>query len=102
MSLTPEAIAQLRANDHDDLREPLIVGHSVCFAVAVVSVLLRFWVRRLTKNSLGMDDWMILAGMLSTGVYTALNIVMITHGMGRHIWWLDDAMAFTKVRLPSL
>jgi hypothetical protein len=64
MSLTPETIAQLRANDHDDLREPLVVGHSVCFSVAFISVILRFWVRRLTKNFFGMDDWMILAGMV--------------------------------------
>lgn len=63
--LSPEQIAQLRANDHDTLRVPLIVGHVVCLFVAVVSVALRFWVRRIVKTSFGADDYVITGGLVT-------------------------------------
>jgi hypothetical protein len=64
MSLTAEAVVQLKATDRDDIRKPLIVAHSVSLSVAFFSVVLRFWVRRLIKTFWGMDDWMSMAGMV--------------------------------------
>ncbi|KAF2820121.1 hypothetical protein CC86DRAFT_243293, partial [Ophiobolus disseminans] len=83
--------------DHENLRGPLIVGHTVCLFVAFISVILRFWARRLVKTYWGADDWMNAGGLVITGVYTAANLVMIGRGMGRHIWWLEDLPSFVKV-----
>ncbi|KAF2704364.1 hypothetical protein K504DRAFT_442554 [Pleomassaria siparia CBS 279.74] len=100
-ALSPEEVAQLRANDNDTLRVPLIVGHIVCLFVAFISVILRFWARRLVKIFWGADDWTNAGGLFITGVYTASNLVMIEHGMGRHIWWLDDVPTFVKLSLVA-
>ncbi|KAF2108972.1 hypothetical protein BDV96DRAFT_652214 [Lophiotrema nucula] len=99
--LSPKEVAQLRANDKDDLRMPFIVGNVFCLFVALVSVILRFWARRLVKTSWGTDDWTNMAGMLITAVYTAILLVTTEHGMGRHIWWLEDPMSFVKLSLAA-
>lgn len=62
--LSPEEIAQLRANDKDDLRMPFIVGNVFCIVVAFISVILRFLARRIVKTSWGADDWTSMAGMV--------------------------------------
>ncbi|KAF1919979.1 hypothetical protein BDU57DRAFT_513312 [Ampelomyces quisqualis] len=98
-ALSPEEVAKLRASDDATRRVPLIVGHAVCLFVAVVSVTLRFWARRLVKTFLGADDWVNAAGLLFTGAYTAISWVLIENGMGRHIWWLDDLELFVKLSL---
>lgn len=49
----------------------------VVSVLAVISVVLRFWTRRLIKAGYGPDDWWILAGlalMLSTGVILLYGI----------------------------
>jgi hypothetical protein len=63
-ALSLEEVAKLRAGDDDTLRVPLIVGHAVCLFVAVVSVSLRFWARRLGKTFMGADDWVNAAGLV--------------------------------------
>lgn len=75
MSLTPEQIVALRANDDDNLRGPLIAGHTVCIFVAFVSVILRFWARSIVKTYWGLDDWMSAAGLVRHPTVTVEDLI---------------------------
>lgn len=112
-TLTPTQIASLQAADHDDKRSVYMAGNAICLAFAVISVVLRFWSRRIARTHIGPDDWLILAATVSssnrnqwkkltlskliTGIYTSLLIAIAHFGMGRHAWWMTDVKTFAQV-----
>lgn len=116
-TLTPEQIAALQANDHDDKRGVYMAGNSICLAFAVISVVLRFWSRRIARTQIGADDWLIIAATvcsndgrcltmlmvskLITAIYTSLLIAIAHFGMGRHAWWMTDVKTFAQVSCIS-
>ena len=68
MSKTPEP-----GSDDGTAVEGLVVG------LAIVSVVLRFYTRSITKVGLWWDDWLILASVLAT----VLTAILLIWGMPR-------------------
>ncbi|KAF1817227.1 hypothetical protein P152DRAFT_426905 [Eremomyces bilateralis CBS 781.70] len=72
----------------------LISLFSVFYAIALIAVLSRLWIRfRMVR--FGLDDWFILAAMAcATGLYI-IAMVGIANGLGRHIHYLTpDEIVF--------
>ncbi|KAM5449378.1 hypothetical protein MaudCBS49596_004859 [Microsporum audouinii] len=60
----------------------------LCLVMAVVAGILvgiRL-VGRYLKRAIGADDWTILAAFALALLYTALQVVCVEHGLGRHTW----------------
>ena len=65
---TPSHLATLRTNDHDTKIVAFIIGNLFCLLTAFLSVLLRFWARRVAMAELGSDDWLVLISVVSLPV----------------------------------
>ncbi|KPM42205.1 hypothetical protein AK830_g4328 [Neonectria ditissima] len=86
-----------------DLEEQRVVAHNVAVCVslglAVASVALRLYVRRMKGARLGMDDYTIVASTFFSGTTVALTILSGRYGAGEHIWAsnLPRLMTFLKI-----
>ncbi|KAL3953836.1 hypothetical protein ACCO45_011792 [Purpureocillium lilacinum] len=56
------------------------------WALAVIVTVLRVICRRLTRNRLWLDDWLILISLVWSAMYMFLHTVWCLHGFGKHIW----------------
>lgn len=55
----------VRAIDLSDNRQlDLYASSTISFALALISVLLRFWCRRTNRAGLKLDDWLILTALV--------------------------------------
>jgi len=100
-TLTPQQIAALQANDHDDKRAAYIAGNAVCLVAALVAVALRFTSRRIARAKIGIDDWLILVAWLLTAIYASLLFSLTHYGMGRHAWWITNVEVFSQLSITS-
>ncbi|KAH7113058.1 hypothetical protein EDB81DRAFT_735044 [Dactylonectria macrodidyma] len=65
----------------------------VCYAmvvIALVSALLRFYVRLRIVRSFGVDDWFMLGGLVSFCLFVASSLLGVHFGAGRHILEILD------------
>ncbi|OJD36415.1 uncharacterized protein BKCO1_11000147 [Diplodia corticola] len=89
--------------DHPVTRTPLILGFMISGAVLSVSFTAgRMFakVKRSSKHSLGLDDWlMALSTVMMLGV-NVLGCVSTTVGSGRHTW--DTDLATYIIFIPSV
>ena len=68
---------------------PMLTAVSYAFIVpSVLSTALRIWVRAREKI-LGGDDYTIMIAAALSTVLSALSILAVEHGKGRHIWYLS-------------
>ncbi|KAK2600550.1 hypothetical protein N8I77_010077 [Diaporthe amygdali] len=64
----------------------LVISCSILGFISTVFVLLRFWARRLTRQSFGLDGWLCLAALLCHhAVLAAAGITVYKGGLGRDI-----------------
>lgn len=63
-SLTPAQIQYQLQHFEDDRSTSIIAALGVCLGLAIVTVLLRFVARHLTRAPLGGDDWTIVFGLV--------------------------------------
>ncbi|KAI0156746.1 hypothetical protein GGR52DRAFT_566223 [Hypoxylon sp. FL1284] len=90
--------------DIEDIGPPFRVYVIVMLVVTITALLLRFLSRSLVSFSRHMrrfwwDDWMALVAGVLIVLQLALELVLIEHGFGRHVWTLtpDDALLVTKL-----
>ncbi|KAH7361104.1 hypothetical protein BKA66DRAFT_471340 [Pyrenochaeta sp. MPI-SDFR-AT-0127] len=74
-----------------DLRETkvlqLVAGFTSTWVLGVITVGLRILVRKLTKNGLWLDDWLIITSLIWSGAFMFdVTCWMVKYGFGRHIW----------------
>ena len=82
----------------DDRRARIVVAGILCLLIAYVGCGLRFWSRHVGKIALWFDDLAILVALLLFSVFTALALVEVDHGLGRHLVLIqNDYVAFAKV-----
>ncbi|KAF1352603.1 hypothetical protein BDV97DRAFT_150728 [Delphinella strobiligena] len=68
-----------------------LVVFAWCFLVtSTLIVALRFWVRCTRIHRICLDDWFMLASLVSEYLHTILICVGYTYGLGRHIASLSD------------
>ncbi|KAL8787667.1 MAG: hypothetical protein Q9213_002098 [Squamulea squamosa] len=60
---TPAQIQYQLQHIQDDRSNEIIVAFAICLGFAIITVLLRFGARHLTKAPLGGDDWTIVFGL---------------------------------------
>lgn len=53
-SVSPEVLRQNRGPN-------IVAGSSVCFTLATIALIARFYVRRMKSVALGPDDWLVMA-----------------------------------------
>ncbi|KAK4129049.1 hypothetical protein N657DRAFT_51133 [Parathielavia appendiculata] len=76
---------------HEPSRQNSVIAASVVMlSLSTITVLLRFYTRKVLLNILGADDCVILAALiLSLGV--SVGYIRQTHfGLGRHVWLVTD------------
>ncbi|EGX45655.1 hypothetical protein AOL_s00169g261 [Orbilia oligospora ATCC 24927] len=69
-----------------ETRQPLFYG--ITFALLICSlavVSLRFYCRAVLIRKIGLDDWLILVGLVLAWVLGVLNYFHVSHGTGKHI-----------------
>ncbi|RAH43499.1 putative integral membrane protein Pth11-like [Aspergillus brunneoviolaceus CBS 621.78] len=67
---------------------PVVAGVAIAFAVLTFIVLsLRLFARLYVLKSMGLDDYLIVVACLLSWAFTAVTIVAVEHGMGKH---MDD------------
>ncbi|KAL8673341.1 MAG: hypothetical protein Q9168_002220 [Polycauliona sp. 1 TL-2023] len=68
-------------------------------AIASIVVILRFFTRLRITRSPGWDDWIMLATFVCAAIGTTMDLVGMTYGIGRHVYYLkqDDAVLATKL-----
>ncbi|KAH6657221.1 hypothetical protein BKA67DRAFT_182988 [Truncatella angustata] len=72
-------------------RGPQVYAVAVAFfALAAVSLLLRCYVRLRMTKAFGLDDWFMVAAMISFTFNTATCLVGVNHGTGRHHWDISN------------
>ncbi|KAL9576500.1 MAG: hypothetical protein Q9212_007046 [Teloschistes hypoglaucus] len=66
--LSPAAIAYQRAHIHDDRSKDIIAALGVTLGFAIITVVLRFLSRHITRAPLAGDDWTIVAALVDDSV----------------------------------
>ncbi|KAF2735644.1 hypothetical protein EJ04DRAFT_599748 [Polyplosphaeria fusca] len=86
--------------DPPDQLNQNIAFHTVCLTVVTLSVAVRLYTRmRITKASLGMDDYFCVLSYALSVAFSGLMIKTYTLGIGRHMWdtpltWFLEARKF--------
>ncbi len=101
MSLPTSEIVYQTAHLADDRQANLIVSSALCLAFAYMAVALRFASRRVARNTIGPDDYAILAGLFFNSTHVASVIVCVHYGLGRHLIRVTNFSAFEKALLAS-
>ncbi|KAI1647919.1 uncharacterized protein F4817DRAFT_365102, partial [Daldinia loculata] len=97
MSLTAEEVAQMLSRSNDNMAPNIIACCSISLSVAIVSVGLRLWSRRVLNGRFHLDvsDWLAMTALFLHVVYVTSVIMTTRHGLGRH-------MIFAHPRLMSI
>ncbi|KAM5350699.1 hypothetical protein ACJ41O_007204 [Fusarium nematophilum] len=72
----------------DANRLPKLIAVSVTtWVLGIITVILRVTGRKISRNGLWWDDWLIIAAQLWTGAYMLIVTAYLgSHGLGRHVW----------------
>lgn len=85
MSPTPPNIQPPPGYRPGQTRAPIVLGLTctlIPFALVLASM--RFYVRHRIKNSVGLDDWLLLAAVLILVTTGIMAIWAVTRGLGKH------------------
>jgi len=77
--------------EHPVTRDPSnIIFNSILLPIVSVLVGIRVFTRLRISRSFGIDDWLIVAAVFPTVIFSALTmIIQIDIGWNRHIWDVD-------------
>lgn len=81
----PVANNELQYDNRQDMSPNILAFVGVISALALTSVVLRVYVRRFVLKSLGADDIVMIAAMVSTILVFVCFVGEAMHGLGRHI-----------------
>ncbi|KAI1097617.1 hypothetical protein F4804DRAFT_327117 [Jackrogersella minutella] len=74
-------------NPNDLGRGPMVMGLTWTFTgLAIITTLLRLYVRKQIAPRLGTDDWLMLVAMLFQLVAQIFVSISFKYGMGKHLW----------------
>ncbi|KAL8698486.1 MAG: hypothetical protein Q9201_006541 [Fulgogasparrea decipioides] len=93
---SPADIQWQHEHIHDDRSNEIIVAFGITLGFAITSVLLRFVSRHITRAPLGLDDWIIVLGLICAIGYIVGQSVCIHYGLGRHLIVVTDPISFAK------
>ena len=62
---TAAQIQYMEAHIGDDLKPAVLTADAVCVTAAYIGVAMRFFSRRLVGAKFKIDDWLILAGLVT-------------------------------------
>ncbi|KAF2682316.1 hypothetical protein K458DRAFT_57001 [Lentithecium fluviatile CBS 122367] len=80
-----------------------IALHTVCLTAATLAVAIRLYTRTIvTKNKLGIDDFLCLFSYALTITFSGLMITCYQWGIGRHMWdvpalWIPGALKYFTI-----
>lgn len=85
-----------------DTKTATVLAVFIIFTIlALTSVALRFWARRMAAAHLGWDDWFIVAGLLFVLASDALVLAGLSSGMSRHTFMVDQVGVGLKAFIAS-
>ncbi|KAI4182442.1 MAG: hypothetical protein L6R41_005980 [Letrouitia leprolyta] len=74
-----------------DTKTAPVLATVIVFAIlAIASVTLRFWARKIAAAHFGWDDWFIAAGLLFALASDAVILAGVCWGIGRHTFMVDQ------------
>ncbi|GKZ23584.1 hypothetical protein AbraIFM66951_009857 [Aspergillus brasiliensis] len=80
-------------------RDNAVVIFILC--LAVISVALRFVARRVLRNSLMADDWVIILALVFICTTSGLSICGGFYGVGKHVWAISVTKLMTLFKVSS-
>ncbi|KAI5455758.1 hypothetical protein BGZ63DRAFT_137429 [Mariannaea sp. PMI_226] len=85
----------------EDRSLTVICAASITWGFAVAAIFSRIACRKLTRNKLLLDDWLIIVSLLFSGGSTLLLAIYFVHiGLGKHVWSLPpDAIRSLAIGL---
>ncbi|KAI4219043.1 MAG: hypothetical protein L6R36_008598 [Xanthoria steineri] len=99
---TPEQIRYQLQHIQDDRSDEIITALGICLAFAIITVLLRFVARHLTRAPLGADDWTILFGLVCAIGHETAQAVCISYGLGRHTVVVKKPLPYARAINASI
>ncbi|PVI02403.1 hypothetical protein DM02DRAFT_559798 [Periconia macrospinosa] len=94
-------ITYMMAHATEDRRPNFITANSICLALAVIAVALRFLSRSLARIPFQLDDWTIIIALAIHIVFCGTMLSLVHFGMGRHVIFLTDVKSFTIIALTA-
>ncbi|KAM0800313.1 hypothetical protein BDR22DRAFT_852571 [Usnea florida] len=91
---TPSAV-DIHKSIHKGRAPQLYAAAITTYALAVITVALRFWARRLGNGKIWVDDWTVTAALFVTTGYLVNVIVSLHQGFGEHYELLIHNCAIT-------
>lgn len=87
---------------HESQQKATLAAIIPVIIIAAASVICRFVARRLQKLKLGLDDYLILVGLVFTIGCFSLSVEMVHLGSGKHLLTvpLDNITIYLKVGNP--
>lgn len=94
---SPAEIQYQLAHIHEDRSLDIILSHAICLPIAVIAVVLRLVSRRLIKDSIQADDWLIIVALLFAAGEITGGLLCVRNGGGKHAILLEDPLQFAKL-----
>lgn len=93
--------AILDLDEHiNDNRQPYIIAASaICLSAAYIAVTLRFIARRLARNSVEADDYIVLLALFFTSVFATVTLIGVHYRLGKPWILVANKTIYTKVVL---
>ena len=90
-ALTQQEILYEMEHIGDNKGPSLIAAYAVCISLAYVAVFLRFISRRIGKNALLADDWMVVVALvrhsaIEEAVHATNSVILSFSPLGRLHW----------------
>ncbi|KAI1384251.1 uncharacterized protein F4822DRAFT_434190 [Hypoxylon trugodes] len=101
-AFTPEQIQYLEEHIDETLVPSIFISNGICLGAATISVVLRFFSRRLSGSGLDKDDYcLFLSYVLYVGYVASLNTIT-QFGYGRHVILVTDFRKFSILSLVTM
>ncbi|KAL8855422.1 MAG: hypothetical protein Q9178_007934 [Gyalolechia marmorata] len=94
---TPAQIEYQLQHIQDDRSNEIIAAFGVCLGFAIITVLLRFVSRHLTRAPLKGDDWAVVFGLICAIGHVVGQAVAIKYGLGKHSVVVKDPASLARV-----
>ncbi|MCJ1457821.1 hypothetical protein MMC28_008190 [Mycoblastus sanguinarius] len=100
-SLTPSEMQYQLSHASEDRSGNVIAAVVACLCLAFIAVGMRLFGRRMTKTSLGADDWMILVALFFNVIYATSTLILVRFGLGRHAITLEHPVSTAKSEIST-
>ncbi|KAI1808962.1 hypothetical protein F4811DRAFT_499636 [Daldinia bambusicola] len=99
--LTAEQAAHLLTLSHENRSAGVIAGSVCCIVLSIVSVVMRFYSRKLLSGYLRLDlsDWLIVFALIFSLAFFTNILVGLHYGIARHIVFVEDIRSVVIILL---